>query len=93
VEEALVFLSFLAAGLVGAVTNIALHGYRDGRLTGTKVQYACWLFLGLVAGFVAHQLYTHYGVPNHLMAWALGFVFPDVVETVARKYAPKVEEG
>jgi len=89
VEEALMLLGFLAAGVFGALTDIALHIYRDGRPTGTREQYVAWLVLGAAGGFVAYHLYAIHGVPNHLTGWALGFVFPDVAETVARKYAPE----
>jgi len=83
-------LTFLAVGLFGALTDIALHIYRDGRPTGTRAQYLAWLLLGAAGGFVACHLHAVHGVPNHLMGWALGFIFPDVAETYARKHAPPV---
>jgi len=83
-------LTLLAVGLFGALTDIALHIYRDGRPTGTRAQYLAWLLLGAAGGFVAYHLHAVHGVPNHLMGWALGFIFPDVAETYARKHAPPV---
>ena len=79
---------FVLCGLVGALSRVLVQIWRDKKVTQTGPEAVAELGLGLIFGWVAYQMGLSTGAGGYLMAWALGFVAPDVAENFAEHYDP-----
>jgi len=87
-------ISFIALGILGALTRLVMQTYREKRIYQSKREALTELFLGAIAGYASFLLVKVHGWTNHLTALTLGFCAPDFLEAFfigfKGKLAPRV---